>query len=158
MSKETPPTASNAEISHDLLDSEAARSILKMPQAKFELLVSSGQLPIFRSNGGTCFRREDIAAIALKRQGAQAKPGKARTAALISTDPARDRDTAKYSVTRETLSKAKSPSSPKPEPRSTCDDEKSTADVEDTQPTLAPKKSKWDPLESTCRHASLSIL
>jgi hypothetical protein len=57
----TPPPAPAA-LSHDLLDAEEARLVLNMPQAKFELLVSSGQLPIFRSEGRTCFRREDITA------------------------------------------------------------------------------------------------
>ena len=102
MSKEA-PTPPPAEVSHDLLDAEAARLILKMPQAKFELLVSSGQLPIFRSNGSTCFRREDITAIALKRQAAQVKSVRPRVAATQPATPAREKDADKYAVTRQTL-------------------------------------------------------
>jgi multidrug resistance efflux pump len=62
--------------SHDLLEAEEARLILKMSPAKFEFFISTDQLRIFRANGRTCFRREDIAAIAMKRQIVQAKASK----------------------------------------------------------------------------------
>lgn len=99
-------------LSQDLLETEEARTALNMPLAKFELLISSGQLPIFRSSGRTCFRREDIAAIAARRKAGQAKAlkvsEKPRAAAPVKNTNTAKKERDKYSVTRQTLTNLKS--------------------------------------------------
>lgn len=97
-------------LPHDLLDAEEARAMLNMPQAKFELLMSSGQVPNFRSSGRTCFRREDIATLALKRQASQAQAvgQKLRAPKPSDSENATQKGRDKYSVTRQTLPSLKS--------------------------------------------------
>jgi len=159
----TPPPAPAA-LSHDLLDAEEARLVLNMPQAKFELLVSSGQLPIFRSEGRTCFRREDITAIALKRKAAQSKPA-VRSVAPVSAAkkeaPAaeaakKERD--KYAVTRQTLPAMK------PKPKSSASLERIDAADEqadredDDRPTAVPAAKRGLPVWLLAGAAAVVIL
>ena len=142
-------------LSHDLLEAEEARAVLNMPQAKFELLVSSGQLPIFRSSGRTCFRREDIAAIASKRQAAQAKAlkpsEKPRATAPVECANAARKQHDKYAVTRQTLPSVKSPAGisaaqtkvqavPKSEPRIERIDEETVQHEDNNQPNSSQSK------------------
>jgi multidrug resistance efflux pump len=122
------------EAQHDLLDAEAARLLLKMSSAKFELLVSTGRLPIFRSGGRTCFRREDISAIALKRQAVQTKPAKPRVN-LTPAAPAREKGPDKYAVTRLTLSASK----PAPA-RERIDDD--TDEIDQVETVVAPRSER----------------
>jgi multidrug resistance efflux pump len=77
-------------LQDDLVEADEARVLLKMPQAKFELLVETGQLKIFRSNGKPCFRREDISSYARKRQAmavATKSPALKRPVTVASAAP-----------------------------------------------------------------------
>jgi len=65
---------------HELLEAGEAQAVLELDSAAFEGLVSGGQLPIFRSEGRICFRRDDVMALSRKRQ-----PSKKSTPAATAT-------------------------------------------------------------------------
>lgn len=70
---------------HDLMDLEEACGILKMSPPKFQLLLASGRIPAFRSNGKIGVRREDVIEVMKERSQRQeakahAKSGKERKA------------------------------------------------------------------------------
>lgn len=75
----------------DLIEADDARSALKMQKQKFELLVSTGRLPGFRSQGRLRFRREDVQRMAQSRPKdlTPAQPASDRATAHAGRKPAR---------------------------------------------------------------------
>ncbi|MCK6473389.1 MAG: efflux RND transporter periplasmic adaptor subunit [Planctomycetes bacterium] len=64
---------------HDLMDLEEACGILKMSPPKFQLLLASGRIPAFRSNGKIGVRREDVIEVMKERTQRQEAKAQAKS-------------------------------------------------------------------------------
>lgn len=80
------------------MDLEEACGILKMSPPKFQLLLASGRIPAFRSNGKIGVRREDVIEVMKERdqrqeakaQAKSGKAGKSATAEAVGAKTGRD--------------------------------------------------------------------
>ena len=139
---ESTPAAAPQAAAHDLMDAEAARQLLKMPAAKFELLISTGQVRVFRSDGQPCFRREDIAALALKRQAAPAKSAAPRKVAPPAAAPAAPGAPAAKSSPRSEAMKPPAPKATPSIPKPSEPDDMEEEEFEEPPPPAPRQKSR----------------